>query len=180
AFPAHRRTAQAVQADSAHHRRQPGPQILDLGLPGPRQPQPALLHRVLGIGHAAGQSVADRQQMRPMRFEQVCEQCGYHQSESTDRDGPWIIHPHRPHPPENPVNRPAGPCHHEPMEDRVLTDGIVWLSRPRAADIDTITALCQEPSIGEWVTIPVPYRRTAAEGFLTDIADAGWANRSPV
>lgn len=78
------------------------------------------------------------------------------------------------------MNRPVGPCHHQAMEERTLTDSTVWLSRPRGADIDTITALCQEPSIGEWVTIPVPYRRTAAEGFLTDIADAGWANRSPV
>lgn len=77
------------------------------------------------------------------------------------------------------MNRPAGPCHHEAMEERTLTDGTVWLSRPRAADIDTITALCQEPSIGEWVTIPVPYGRGEAESFLTDMVDPGWAARSP-
>ncbi|MBF6456339.1 GNAT family N-acetyltransferase [Nocardia cyriacigeorgica] len=66
------------------------------------------------------------------------------------------------------------------MEERTLTDGTVWLSRPHAADIDRITELCQEPSIGEWVTIPVPYRRIAAEGFLNEIVEPGWADRSPV
>ncbi|WP_280234829.1 GNAT family N-acetyltransferase [Nocardia cyriacigeorgica] len=65
------------------------------------------------------------------------------------------------------------------MEDRTLTDGTVWLSRPRATDIDTIVARCQEPSIGEWVTIPLPYGRADAEAFLTEISEPGWADRSP-
>ncbi|TLG03035.1 GNAT family N-acetyltransferase [Nocardia cyriacigeorgica] len=65
------------------------------------------------------------------------------------------------------------------MEERTLTDRTVWLSRPRTADIDTIVARCQEPSIGEWVTIPLPYGRSDAEAFLTDTVDPGWAGRSP-
>ncbi|WP_130918757.1 GNAT family N-acetyltransferase [Nocardia cyriacigeorgica] len=65
------------------------------------------------------------------------------------------------------------------MEERTLTDGNIWLSRPRPADIGTIVARCQEPSIGEWVTIPRPYGRTEAESFLTDMVDPGWAGRSP-
>ncbi|MFE3442349.1 GNAT family N-acetyltransferase [Nocardia sp. NPDC059180] len=65
------------------------------------------------------------------------------------------------------------------MEDRMLTDGNLWLSRPRPADIATIVARCQEPSIGEWVTIPLPYGRSDAEAFLTDISDPGWTDRSP-
>jgi RimJ/RimL family protein N-acetyltransferase len=77
------------------------------------------------------------------------------------------------------MNRPAGPCHHEAMEERTLTDGTVWLSRPRRTDIDTIVTLCQEPSVGEWVTIPLPYGRSDAETFLDEMADPGWAARSP-
>ncbi|KZM68939.1 GNAT family N-acetyltransferase [Nocardia terpenica] len=65
------------------------------------------------------------------------------------------------------------------MEDCVLTDGKVWLSRPTEADIDSIVAACQEPSIGAWTTVPVPYGRADAEYFLTEIVDPGWAGDSP-
>ncbi|MEV6274134.1 GNAT family N-acetyltransferase [Nocardia sp. NPDC051832] len=65
------------------------------------------------------------------------------------------------------------------MEERALSDGIVVLSPPTEADIDTITACCQHPSIGEWVTIPVPYRREHAEAFVEDLVGPGWAHRSP-
>lgn len=65
------------------------------------------------------------------------------------------------------------------MEERELTDGTLWLSRPIERDINTIVECCQEPSIGEWVTIPVPYRRENAEGFLDDLVAPGWAGRSP-
>ncbi|WP_280269584.1 GNAT family N-acetyltransferase [Nocardia wallacei] len=65
------------------------------------------------------------------------------------------------------------------MTDTRLSDGTVWLSRPTDADIDTIVACCQEPSIGEWTTIPVPYRREHAEMFLAEIVAPGWAARRP-
>ncbi|MEV0250408.1 GNAT family N-acetyltransferase [Nocardia sp. NPDC050712] len=65
------------------------------------------------------------------------------------------------------------------VQERALSDGTVWLSPPTEADIDTIVACCQHPSIGEWVTIPVPYRREHAEAFLTDLVRPGWAGRSP-
>ncbi|WP_194817187.1 GNAT family N-acetyltransferase [Nocardia sp. XZ_19_385] len=65
------------------------------------------------------------------------------------------------------------------MEERTLSDGAVVLSPPTEADIDTITACCQHPSIGAWVTIPIPYRREHAEAFIEDGVRPGWANRSP-
>ncbi len=66
------------------------------------------------------------------------------------------------------------------MEDCVLTDDTVWLSRPVAADLDAIVDCCREPSIAEWTVVPVPYRRADAIGFLAEIVAPGWAGRSPV
>lgn len=66
------------------------------------------------------------------------------------------------------------------MEDHPLSDTTIWLSRPTEADIDDIVACCQEPSIAEWVTIPVPYHRKNAESFLDDMVAPGWATRSPI
>jgi RimJ/RimL family protein N-acetyltransferase len=65
------------------------------------------------------------------------------------------------------------------MEDHPLSDGTVWLSRPTEADIDDIVECCQEPTIAEWVTIPVPYDRENAVSFLNDMVAPGWATRSP-
>ncbi|MFI9506075.1 GNAT family N-acetyltransferase [Nocardia sp. NPDC052566] len=65
------------------------------------------------------------------------------------------------------------------MEERALSDGTVWLTPPTEADIDTITECCQDPDIGAWVTIPVPYRRSDAESFLDNVVAPGWAGRSP-
>lgn len=66
------------------------------------------------------------------------------------------------------------------MEECTLTDGTVWLSRPVEADLDAITACCQDPAIREWVTIPWPYRREDAVDFVTGTVAEGWAGRSPV
>lgn len=66
------------------------------------------------------------------------------------------------------------------MDERILTDGAVVLTRPRAADIDTIVGHCQDREIAEWVTVPVPYRRADAEFYLDEIVARGWAGRSPV
>ncbi|MGW4356015.1 GNAT family N-acetyltransferase [Nocardia sp. NPDC004582] len=65
------------------------------------------------------------------------------------------------------------------MDAEFLSDGMVWLSPPAVSDIDDITALCQEPSIGAWTTMPVPYHRADAEKFIYDIVGPGWAARSP-
>lgn len=65
------------------------------------------------------------------------------------------------------------------VEERVLADGVVWLSPPTEADIETITACCQHRSIADWVRIPVPYRREHAAAFVEDLIPAGWSKRSP-
>jgi RimJ/RimL family protein N-acetyltransferase len=65
------------------------------------------------------------------------------------------------------------------MEEHPLFDEIVWLSPPTTADIDTIVECCQHPSIGEWVTIPVPYHREHAERFLDEFVTRGWAADNP-
>ncbi|WP_405167418.1 GNAT family N-acetyltransferase [Nocardia sp. NBC_01499] len=65
------------------------------------------------------------------------------------------------------------------MDAHALSNGTVWLSIPTAADIDAITECCQHPSIGEWVTIPVPYTRDNAQTFVDDIVRPGWAGHSP-
>ncbi|WP_067703714.1 GNAT family N-acetyltransferase [Nocardia jejuensis] len=65
------------------------------------------------------------------------------------------------------------------MDARTLSNGTLWLSPPTVHDIDTITACCREPSIGEWTTMPVPYERADAEKFVFDIVTPGWADRAP-
>ncbi|MFJ4656676.1 GNAT family N-acetyltransferase [Nocardia sp. NPDC088792] len=65
------------------------------------------------------------------------------------------------------------------MDAEFLSNGTVWLSPPTVDDIDAITACCQEPSIGRWTTMPVPYHRADAEKFLYDIVAPGWAGGRP-
>jgi len=59
-----------------------------------------------------------------------------------------------------------------------LTDGVVLLSVPTVADIDTITELCQDPEIRRWTEIPVPYARSDAEAFVSTSVVTGWADDS--
>ncbi|WP_327143528.1 GNAT family N-acetyltransferase [Nocardia sp. NBC_01327] len=65
------------------------------------------------------------------------------------------------------------------MDARTLSNGTLWLSPPTVRDIDDITACCQEPSVGQWTTMPVPYIRADAEKFVYDMVTPGWAARSP-
>lgn len=65
------------------------------------------------------------------------------------------------------------------MDDCVLSDATVWLSRPVGADVDAIVACCRQPSIAEWTVVPAPYRRGDAEQFLREVVNPGWAARSP-
>lgn len=66
------------------------------------------------------------------------------------------------------------------VEERTLTDGTVWLSRPVEADVDAITECCQDPAIRDGVTIPWPYGRSDAEDFVGETVAEGWAARSPI
>lgn len=53
------------------------------------------------------------------------------------------------------------------------------LSAPTMADAAAITAVCQDPAIQEWTTIPSPYNRSDAEGFVKIVADGWESGRSP-
>ena len=61
--------AQDVEADAGHHGRQPRSEVLDLVGHGALQPQPGLLHGVVGLGDRAEHPVADRLQPNAVLFE---------------------------------------------------------------------------------------------------------------
>ncbi len=61
------------------------------------------------------------------------------------------------------------------MDPFELTDGVVLLRTPGPEDVDRITAICQDTDIQEWTTVPSPYRREDAEGFVGAYVRDGWA-----
>ena len=62
------------------------------------------------------------------------------------------------------------------MEFVELTTARLRLRRPVESDIETITAICQEPEIVAFTTVPSPYRREHAEAFVTETVPRGWAD----
>lgn len=62
------------------------------------------------------------------------------------------------------------------MDPRELRDELLVLSPPGDHDVDAITAACQDPEIAAWVTVPAPYERSDAEGFLRELVAPGWAS----
>ena len=60
------------------------------------------------------------------------------------------------------------------MRDVILSDDRLTLSPPSFADIDAITAACQDPEVAAWTTVPSPYGPEHARGFVTHVTDA-WA-----
>ncbi|ALJ19326.1 GNAT family N-acetyltransferase [Microbacterium sp. No. 7] len=72
------------------------------------------------------------------------------------------------------------------MQPVTLRTARVELSVPTAADVDAITAACQDPLIQRYTTVPSPYARSHAEDFVrkaTEWWDAEkettWALRHP-
>ncbi|MGW6278240.1 GNAT family N-acetyltransferase [Kribbella sp. NPDC055071] len=61
-----------------------------------------------------------------------------------------------------------------PEDVPVRTDGVVTLRAHTDADIDGAYAMCQDPEMQRWTTIPVPYLREHAVNFLTQIIPNGW------
>lgn len=55
-----------------------------------------------------------------------------------------------------------------------LTDGVVRLRAPAGRDVPRITELCQDMAIQEFTTIPSPYGRDDADGFVGRVVPAGW------
>lgn len=53
------------------------------------------------------------------------------------------------------------------------TDRLV-LSIPTSADIDAIFEICQDPEVQRWTTVPSPYRREHAVGFVERVVAPGW------
>ena len=50
------------------------------------------------------------------------------------------------------------------------------LSTPTTADIDAIFDACQDPEVQRWTTVPVPYERKHAVGFIDAVVGPGWEN----
>lgn len=63
------------------------------------------------------------------------------------------------------------------MEPVILHTERLELRVPTAADIDAITAACQDPEISRWTTVPTPYTREHAEGFV-ELVTQSWADES--
>jgi hypothetical protein len=61
--------AQHVEADARHDGGQPAGEVLDRVGIGAAQPQPRLLHRVVGLGDRPEHAVGDRAQVRPVLLE---------------------------------------------------------------------------------------------------------------
>jgi hypothetical protein len=68
-FPPYVPRAQHVQADPGHDRGEPPAQVLHLVPAGPAQPQPGVLHGVVGLGERAQHPVGDCPQVAPVLFE---------------------------------------------------------------------------------------------------------------
>lgn len=60
---------------------------------------------------------------------------------------------------------------------RALTDGVVLLREPGSAplDVDAIVHGASTPDVAEFTRVPVPYARSDADRFVTEVR-AGWAD----
>ncbi len=56
-----------------------------------------------------------------------------------------------------------------------LTDGVVLLRPPTEADVDQITAACQDPRLQRFLPVPRPYHRADAESYVAASRRA-WAD----
>jgi RimJ/RimL family protein N-acetyltransferase len=59
-----------------------------------------------------------------------------------------------------------------------LANEHVRLTVPVAADVDRITAACQDPEVQRWTVVPSPYTRSDAETFVNDVVPAGWESET--
>jgi RimJ/RimL family protein N-acetyltransferase len=60
------------------------------------------------------------------------------------------------------------------MQTVRLTTERLELRPLTAEDVDDVTAACQDPQIGRWIPIPVPYSREDAVEFVENVATSGW------
>ena len=52
----------------------------------------------------------------------------------------------------------------------------ILLAVPTSADVDRVTDICQDPEVLRWTSLPMPYRREHAEGFIDEYVPSGWAD----
>ncbi|MFB6725690.1 GNAT family N-acetyltransferase [Kribbella sp. NPDC056345] len=55
-----------------------------------------------------------------------------------------------------------------------LRDDLITLRAHTLADADDVYELCQDPEMQRWTVIPVPYERSDAQFFLTELVPNGW------
>lgn len=60
------------------------------------------------------------------------------------------------------------------MEPTEITAGRLHLRPYADSDIDAVCAACQDPEIQRWTTVPVPYTRAHAQGYVTANTVEGW------
>jgi RimJ/RimL family protein N-acetyltransferase len=63
--------------------------------------------------------------------------------------------------------------------DPALAGELVLLRPLEPPDVEAVFAACQDPEIARWTTIPQPYRREHAVGFVADSIAAWQAGRDP-
>ncbi|MFB7453456.1 GNAT family N-acetyltransferase [Streptomyces sp. NPDC056194] len=60
------------------------------------------------------------------------------------------------------------------MEPITLTTDRLRLRTPVPEDVDTVYAVCQDPDIRRWTTVPDPYKREDAKFFVHRLVPDGW------
>ncbi|MEU8523058.1 GNAT family N-acetyltransferase [Streptomyces sp. NBC_01216] len=60
------------------------------------------------------------------------------------------------------------------MEPLTLTTDRLTLRTFVPQDTDEVFAVCQDPGIQRWTTVPSPYTRQDAHDFLTHVVPVGW------
>lgn len=64
------------------------------------------------------------------------------------------------------------------METFALSSSRLVLNQPTEADIDAITAYCQDPVFEELMSLPWPYSRSHARYFVDNYVPKGWLTGS--
>lgn len=59
-------------------------------------------------------------------------------------------------------------------------DGTLLLDVPTADDIDRVTAICQDPAIQRFTSVPSPYEREDAKSFIAEFVPESWEKGAPV
>ena len=68
--------------------------------------------------------------------------------------------------------------HNLPMEPVILETPRLILRPFTEADIDAITAACQDEDIQRWIAVPDPYTREDARFFVEEVCTPGWRDET--